>query len=312
MKVTQTQEFKFKSDARAKDRNLNGPTSESFKSTAELIKQFQSKTPARFHTKSRSDGPLVQPVTKLQLTEPVNVVFCTSSRRRPTVEMSSEERELEYIRNLEPFKAKPVNEKVLHSAGDLGVPRIRKRPLTEAVSPKLLTDQRLGLKVVEAPVVKENSTKVNSAPLTITKAQSPKLMTKERAKLKPEPVPEPEEPLPPPFVALPVPDFSKKPISEVPLPKPNLTSPVPFKLQTEERGQVARDTFAKQLEKELKAAQAARQFKAQPIMSFPMDMGTTAVAHKKLCSPHPFKLASEERAKISRSVVLTSTCTQFY
>jgi hypothetical protein len=64
-----------------------------------------------------------------------NIKFGRESKRGAVI-LSTEERELEYIKNHKPFKAKPVSQSIINSSGDLGVPRVKKRSVTEPVSPK--------------------------------------------------------------------------------------------------------------------------------------------------------------------------------
>ena len=58
--------------------------------------------------------------------------------------MTSEEREAAALAALPAFKARTLDPRVLHSTGDLGVPRIEKAPLTQPRSPQFATDARAG------------------------------------------------------------------------------------------------------------------------------------------------------------------------
>lgn len=77
------------------------------------------------------------------ITKPQPFSFHTSQRpRRETIVLSREEAELAEIAAIKPFKALPLRESVLTSGGQMGVPRIQKAKLTEAISPQLSTAAR--------------------------------------------------------------------------------------------------------------------------------------------------------------------------
>lgn len=102
-----------------------------------------------------------------KLTEPESPLL-HQSRPRPKTFLSREEEEAKIMAEIQPFKARPLNQKagtfvfgrrmpvnimltrspfvqVLHSSGDLGVPKVPKPKLTEAVGFNFRTEQRAKL-----------------------------------------------------------------------------------------------------------------------------------------------------------------------
>lgn len=66
-----------------------------------------------------------------------NIVLAFSYPLPPHSILSTEERQLLELKNHAPFKARPVDQRVLSSAGDLGVPRVKKATTTVAHSPHI-------------------------------------------------------------------------------------------------------------------------------------------------------------------------------
>ena len=56
--------------------------------------------------------------------------------------MSTEDREKEFMQSVQPFKARPLDQKVLESAGDIGVPKVEKKQPCKPKEFKLRTSQR--------------------------------------------------------------------------------------------------------------------------------------------------------------------------
>ena len=121
---------------------------EVFRSAAEQVHAFQNKIPSRFHSvpknsRPRSNRRRGSSAPSPSLTEPKEFHFrtsiCSAKRGLPK---SREERELEYIRKKGNFKARPLNQRVMESAGELGVPKVNKRPTTKAVGFRSHTAKR--------------------------------------------------------------------------------------------------------------------------------------------------------------------------
>ena len=119
-------------------------------SLAEQVMKMTNKVPERFHSKPKHHKPSSSSSSSSssQLTEPVGPTFATdsrtSSRPRPK---STAEMEMEQMKQFQskPFRAKPVDPRVMNSAGDLGVPRLPKKPLTKCESPKFRVDKRASI-----------------------------------------------------------------------------------------------------------------------------------------------------------------------
>ena len=118
-----------------------------FRSAAEQVHAFQNKIPSRFHSVPKNSRPRSnrgrRSAPSPSLTEPKEFHFrtsiCSTKRGLPK---SREERELEYIRKKGHFKARPLNQRVMESAGELGVPKVNKRPTTKAVGFRSHTAKR--------------------------------------------------------------------------------------------------------------------------------------------------------------------------
>eukprot|EP00940_MAST-03C_sp_MAST-3C-sp2_P002647 g2647.t1 len=136
VELTEPKPFTFSTTQRAGRRSsvIEAAAVQKFRSAAEKVRDFQCNTPKRFHTKPANSGP---DLTNCEinagsqpLTEPEGFDLRTSRIQRKTNVKSSQELEEEYIRKNGRFRARPLNTRVMQSAGDLGVPKIDKRPPT--------------------------------------------------------------------------------------------------------------------------------------------------------------------------------------
>ena len=144
----------FETDRRAKqykemhqndNDGTNGEKMEPFVPLAEQVKRLTTRVPDRFHSKSKHHKPSSTSSRPMRLTEPKAPTFATDTRAAAhTIPKSTEELEMEEMNAIEaqPFKAKPVDPRVMNSAGDLGVPRLSKKPLTQCASPNFRVDKR--------------------------------------------------------------------------------------------------------------------------------------------------------------------------
>ena len=135
MQLTDTKPFHLSTDDRAmRRRSVAAP--QEFRSAAEKIYGFQHKTPKRFHSRPSNMGPDLSSCPKMSghapLTEPEAPNLRTNHIAERPKPKSTLEREVEYIRNHGQFRARPVNRKVMNSAGELGVPKVEKRQVTKA------------------------------------------------------------------------------------------------------------------------------------------------------------------------------------
>ena len=84
----------------------------------------------------------------MKLTQPSEPVLSTSSRAgvRSSGIMTreeEEEKEFEEMKKFQ-FKALPLDPRVLQSCGEMGVPRVDKKPVTQPHAPVFKTDCRAG------------------------------------------------------------------------------------------------------------------------------------------------------------------------
>ncbi|EPZ34420.1 TPX2 domain-containing protein [Rozella allomycis CSF55] len=96
------------------------------------------------------------------LTVPKSPLLLTKSRIKPI--SNSSELEEEIIQSIKPFKANPVDPRVLNSAGDYGVPKIKKCKPTEAM---FATDERLKMHHEKENVSKENLSEFKANPVPV-------------------------------------------------------------------------------------------------------------------------------------------------
>ena len=123
-----------------KEKRVKVSGRETYQPLAEQVMKLTSRVPDRFHSKPKNYSvPSSSSNFVPELTEPKAPSFASDLRAasRPAVK-STEERELELIQkyNKNPFKANPVNKRIMNSSGDMGVPRLAKKPLTKCESPK--------------------------------------------------------------------------------------------------------------------------------------------------------------------------------
>lgn len=322
LKLTSPKPFRFRCEERLEARKQqeqqqqggsSGGEQVPFVEMARLVQMYQTKTPKRFRTKvapveHRHEEPL-------RLTEPVEFHFHSSERVGRPTDYEGREKEVEKEMQAMPkFKALPVNQKILHSAGDLGVPRVPKRPLTEPVSPKFHTDERSAkIREREArdlpqeehfvfkarplaehvlPATASSSAPVEKKPLTVP--ESPLLMTKARFDLKPKPeaADNQETDASHEFHARPLPVFEHvfQPAKST---KP-LTVPQAPHLVSDDRGEKYRKDFEEAVKEMQDEEQRQREFHARPIMTHAGAFPAEEVKIQ-LTEPQPFHLASEDR-----------------
>lgn len=138
LKITHPQPFQLSTAATKHKNDREGKTD--FEPIAVKVQKFHNKTPARFRSKRKSSP--AKPSSPLQLTEPASVKLATRSRSRNSNVMSREEQEKIFMESLQPFKARPLDQKVLESAGDIGVPKVEKKQPCKPKEFNLRTSQR--------------------------------------------------------------------------------------------------------------------------------------------------------------------------
>eukprot|EP00736_Rhodelphis_marinus_P008889 Rmarinus@m.92 len=285
-----------------------------FKPVAQLVQEYQMKTPKRYHTRPKSANPEVSPQRKHALTQPRTPQLSTTARHRSPHWKASEEMEVEELANVPPFKARAVPASVKHGHGESGLKLAPKRPLTEAAPFRLATDSRAStrVKVVEEPVEEEepppapfkarplDKSMFSGGPKGVPEKQAKKLTRpktpdfasnalKEKRSCKSLPTDEHA-----PFTARPLPpDFT--PIKDRPRERKSPTKFEEFDLETEKRGTVKRQAHETQLHEEEHAMKKAREFHARPLFEFdtPPQTARSASADQLHCTrPEPFLLRS--------------------
>ncbi|EIE18680.1 hypothetical protein COCSUDRAFT_45164 [Coccomyxa subellipsoidea C-169] len=269
---------------------------EEWRPLALMVAQFEAATPARFN----KAGPramqtcLIWEKNRVCQQAPELAV---EARLRPSHYKPQEEREMDEIASLPPFKARPVDPAVMNSQGQLGVTHVPPKPPTTGHAPVLATEKRAAAhsKPAEEPVPPPPKPAAKFDPMRLTVAQSPKLATTARTRSQ-SMAPVPEEPA---FVfkARPLPGGGgQAPVARATRTRRNTTSFQPFHLSTEERG------GAKQLAlEEAAAAKRAAGGRVLPFQAAPVPptlrqpAPLPPVAEKPPTAPQPFNLASEAR-----------------
>lgn len=132
---------------------------------------FSTADRALLHPRPETSEELQEPQTskrrkaqyQLTLTVPQEFQLETALRARPSTAKSRDELEAEELARIPPFKALPLNMKVLESHGELGVPKVTKRPLTEPQEFHLKTDARAQLRPPPAPAEDRRRTRKRTA-----------------------------------------------------------------------------------------------------------------------------------------------------
>eukprot|EP01113_Clastostelium_recurvatum_P003835 TRINITY_DN11695_c0_g1_i2.p1 TRINITY_DN11695_c0_g1~~TRINITY_DN11695_c0_g1_i2.p1 ORF type:complete len:505 (+),score=152.55 TRINITY_DN11695_c0_g1_i2:1-1515(+) len=309
--LTEPEEFHFYTDSRSRSDSTAHPPRSPFVSMSERVRDFQSKTPKRFRTKPRNTR-FVAPENNEQheLTVPKPVSFHTEARSRPNTTLTTEERELLEMQQMPKFVAQPVNYKVLHSSGDLGLSRMPKPPLTEQAEFHLQTDERARRhpRHVEAEAMfqfhaRELDQSIMHGPVrgvpplpdkTLTIPESPALATKSRAKFHGTSSTSSIDSANETFVFKAHPAPISKPFIPS-LPPPTLTIPAPFHLATEDRGFHAQLKQEERILVEEENMVRSRVFRAQPMLvSAPYEPG---VSPAPPTIPEPFELHSDARGR---------------
>lgn len=270
----------------------------------------RSKTPVS----RRNEGPTT-------LTEPKTPNF-SSFRRTGAKVKSAAEREQDALDDAKrnQFKARPLNRSALESCGDVGVPKVMRKALTQAFAPKFATQERGGrsrsssmdslsslsssslnsltsISSFKARRVPKSTTQrpVSVAPppseRKLTIPVSPKFTARSRMRASMS-ASSSEEDLAKSFKALDMPDLSRKFVPKHDAGK--LTEPTPFKLSTDARHVSKEAEFKARHAAEEKKAQEARRYKANPVRTSALtNLGVGPVAQRPLTAPKPFQLHSE-------------------
>lgn len=247
-KLTKAQPFHLETDKRVTD--VNKRTKNEYKTTAELIDEFNGKFPGKANIRNE-ESPKYK---KMKIVVPKTPNLKTSKLVKHENIKSTEEIEYEKFQNTPKFKALPLNHKIFESNGDLGVPKVEKKPLTTFKEFKLKTKE----------VSKKRS---RSAQLQKEEEEENKFKFKARKMPKYRPI---------------TPVVSEKP----------LTTPEPFHLKTDLIHEKTVIELNEKLEKEKEEEEKQRNFKAHPVCTY-NQMNFAKMSEKPLTQFEPFHLQSE-------------------
>ena len=317
---------------------LSSPSSKTF---GEQVHDF-TKTPKRF----RGQGAPTEQKT------PTSASSIGSAQRTPTAAKAPDLRssaraaarpsnvksqdmlDAELMESMPAFKARPVSKAVLESAGDLGVPRVKKCAPTQPKEFLLSTSYRRAAKgdddaasdagsTASAPVggkvfrARPLNKKVMDGrahglaqvtPRKPTKPISPKLSTSMRAATRPEPPPSDDEEIAlfSSFKARPMPRMSPAPSPiKSPAVRRPVTTPSPFALDS-----VARREMAETARQRAEQDRAAREGKARLFKARPMpvsESGWRPTVDGKHTKPDSFDLRTDARSEVHQDVLRQRT-----
>lgn len=283
VRPTRPQDFHFATDTRVASRNVGKENSEAqpYVSMAAQVHAFSHKTPARFRPGKKMELPEKKP---MHLTEPVEPRFASDMRARATHVKSREELEEEEMKKYKPFKARPLPESVIHSNGEMGVPKVEKKAPVVPHGFNFRTDARASVRRTavtesgaasvasaphqQAPTARPRRNSLGSEgaqdPHKLTRAAPFKFRTDMRAATRPLSTPPSKTEEQSSFHARPMPDFSKPPAFPV-IERRALSGPMPFNLESTRRHEIAMQRRAEELARQQEEEERARHFKARPI-----------------------------------------------
>lgn len=265
------------------------PVHKDVKTQALKIKEFQEKTPDRFHSKPANEqnkGPCPVKAFKMGLTIPQSPALTTKSRKRPAAVMSTaekEELELEEIKKYK-FKANPVNSKILTRSS-------ANTSMTSSSSKSSKEEEEEKYEFHARPVPQKMLEGVTGVgkfkQLPVTCPKSPAFALKNRIRPKETEVPKEEEVQP---------VIKSRPVPHIGVPfKPNLdhktTTPEPFSFETRDKEVLAKKEA--KVQEIYRQEQEARIFHAQPLPDQKEQVGIPVRKTKPVTKPEPFNLEGE-------------------
>lgn len=300
---THVQPFNFSTDARASLRgDASTPSAEGI-TAGEIL--------AKFHRDPRSHD--VPKINSHAVTRPISPKLRTSSRSdaaygRPKPPSRVEQEEAEFLAaQAHAFKAKPVDKRIFQSMGDLGVPKVQPKEVTQPEEFHLASSQRAAYRssLSQSQQVKEEfHFKARKMPsfeedpranihheVKVTEAHSPKLHGSTRASS----APARRQRLPHQIVEKMKKDAIEKAKKESKQPL-KLTEPEGFELLTSKRGLAAKAALEARINREKEQEKAQNEIHARP---FPekifKETFYPAPSTKPLTEIEEFHLATEER-----------------
>jgi hypothetical protein len=229
------------------------------------------------------------------LTKPISPHFQPMSAR--VLPKSTAQRE-EEIMQAHQYKSKPVDHRIFESMGDMGVPKVKSRPLTEPVDIHFHSDERMALRESaikkSSPAQEKAKTRKSLAPYMTgrpTLPESPKFNGNRRAS---QPLPQYQKPH---HSIMEQERQSEKDKlvekAKAPLNR-ELTEPVSPHLLTESRGTIHQNNFEIK-KKAIEEANDKYAIKANPIPDFAKAVFYPSTSDKPLTEPEPFLLKSLAR-----------------
>lgn len=186
---------------------------------------------------------------------------CKSQHK--TKPLSHEEQEAKIVEDYNKigFKAKPVDKRIFQSQGEIGVPKVAARPVTQPKEFSFNTDKRLGapIKPVDTDATFK-SLKASATAATVSKGPtvpvSPKLSVARGQRASSAPARRQKE------------KFVKpKEVTKYTSP-PKLTKPTPFHLHTQDRGVMHRASLEEQVLRQKLAEEQQREIHVTPAPKF--------------------------------------------
>ncbi|KAF9938597.1 Protein tpx2, partial [Modicella reniformis] len=232
---------------------------------------------------------------KRQLTMPSSPVLRTRTRVHKAAATTTLKttRVLQDISQHVGYKANKINRRIFESSGDLGVPKITKRPLTVPKSPAFSKREHLQVypaatltKISEPPSDQKqrlNNIKQSHPVVTqqglVSCAESARRLSADKAKHA-----DPQDNA-----------SEQKQCARSQTPKPAVTVPIPFKFETDIRRERYQEQFQQKLEK-WKQIEKDHHFKALPLPVYP-EMVPPKKSTKPLTHPESFHFWTDDRAQ---------------
>lgn len=174
------------SRGRSKENKFNRANSKKQRVPARAASHGYLRTTESYKSKRYVKNPQIEKRRTLaprrELTKPTSIRLQTKIRsRRPgsIPALSQEERDDLFMRSLKPFKARNLSQKIMKSNGDLGIPRVAKRPTTEVKEFKFRTSLRASSRAQSLSRSKNSSE--NSSVATARNMRAKRRETKPRA-----------------------------------------------------------------------------------------------------------------------------------
>ncbi|TPX50531.1 hypothetical protein SeMB42_g00675 [Synchytrium endobioticum] len=251
------------------------PPKSPFEPLAQKVKKFEAKTPERF--KSKPVKPQPTKVQDHKLTHPKSPFLRSKLRARPKHIPSREELEAAEMASIQPFKAKPVDPRIVNGSVKSSAPK--KNPLTVPKSPPITKPKGPAPPAPPPPrVVKATPLPDLSRPFEAIREHrivlpddrfhlpGEEYSQRKRAEFETtlRQQKEEEERLRQ-FIAQPLPVEILEGPSHLPRREIQLTEPQPFHLHTDERGATYQHAFQEKVSKEMEEKENAARFKAHPL-----------------------------------------------